>query len=405
MMLPTLRQTLTSSLLVYAAGCGSVKETPDAGVPVDAPPSIEPPVNTVSSGTVAEAATLSLASRLVSTDADTPAQFLTYTVLTLPTDGALKLNGTDLAVNGTFTQKDVADGNVSYVHGGSEDGGDSFDWSLSDGTNSIATTLFPITVTPTNDAPMIVNNANVVVAEGGITVLDATHLSATDVENGSITYTFVSVIRGQLQLRVGAAPFAAMTAGQTFTQQDIIDGNVRFQDPGTDDAMLAVQTNTTASFSWRVEDGQGGVNPSPTGANVTNFTVTSVDDAPVIAWKPATCGLAGANHPVSPIASFSDVDNTLPQYTVCLVSRSTGESIQGTVPGTTLTQIPLTVQNNVADMLDGACLAANALNLINVDSAATTHRGSTTWRLMKGATQFGANGTIQHPVKAATPCP
>ncbi len=401
MKLPTLRQTLTSSLLVYTAGCGSVKETPDAALP----PSVEPPVNSVSSGTVPEAGTLSLASRLVSADEDTPAQSLTYTVLTLPTDGVLKLNGIDLAVNETFTQKDVADGNVSYVHGGSEDGGDSFDWSLTDGTNSLPSTLFPITVTPTNDAPMIVNNANVTVAEGGITVLDATHLSAMDVEGGSITYTFVSVIRGQLQLRVGAAPFAAMAAGQTFTQQDIIDGNVRFQDPGTDDAMLAVQTNTAASFSWRVADGQGGINPSATGANVTTFTVTSVDDAPVIAWRPAACAPAGNNLYFNPIASFSDVDNTLPQYTVCLVSKELGSTEQSTVPGTTITQIPLTVQNAVTDMAIGTCLAANALGSINVDSTAMTYRGSTTWKLMMGATQFGANGTVGLPVKAATPCP
>jgi hypothetical protein len=129
------------------------------------------PVNTKSAGTVDEGGQFSLTEHLVSTYADTPNQALVYTVLSLPSDGVLKLADTELAVGGTFTQKDVIDGNVKYVHSGIPDAGDSFDWELSDGIHKIPQSTFAITVSPTNDAPAIVNNVTSDVVEGGTFVL------------------------------------------------------------------------------------------------------------------------------------------------------------------------------------------------------------------------------------------
>ncbi len=329
---------------------------------------------------------------------------LVYTLLSLPSDGVLKLNDTELAVGGTFTQKDVIDGNVNYVHSGIPDAGDSFDWELTDGAHMIPQNTFAITVAPTNDAPAIVNNVTSDVAEAGTFVLTPDMLSTSDEENGTLTYTFVSVQRGVMQRRVGAGPFTALAPGDTFTVQDIADGNVRYVDPGSDDAMLQIQQNTTASFSWRVSDDEGAVAPSATGAFVTNFNITSVDDPPTINWQPKVCQGVGNNVLVNPIISLTDVDNTAAQYTVCIVSIVEGYTVAS---GGTVTSIPLIVQNGTTNLAVNSCVAANALTNINVDSAAGTNpagtleaarRGSVTWRLMKGTAQFGANGTTALPV-------
>lgn len=401
MRLITLRTSLASSLILTA--CGSVKnELPDAGVV----PSVDKPVNEMTAGTVDEGATMSLASRLVSTDADTPISGLTYTLVSLPGDGTLLLDGTPLDVSGTFTQKDVTDGKVSYKHGGSPDGGDSFDWQLTDGTNALATTTFAITVTPTNDAPLVVNNPTSTIAEGGIEVLTPERLSASDEEGGTITYTYVSAVRGELQRRVGAAPFVAMTAGQTFTVQDIADGNVRYVDPGTDDAMLAVQQSTAASFSWRMDDGQGGIAPSATGAFISDFTITSVDDAPVVAWKTQRCSSAFMNVLANPITTLADPDNTLAQYTVCVVSIGAGTNVTPSttaMAGVTTTPMPV-LQNGATSMGVGDCVTGSLLNSLNLDAPTNpnTTRGYVTFKLMKNGVQWLTNQTVTFPATPAS---
>ena len=51
-----------------------------------------------------------------------PAQFLTYTILELPVNGFLKLNGVDLTLTQTFTQEDIDNGLVTFSSDGSRAG-------------------------------------------------------------------------------------------------------------------------------------------------------------------------------------------------------------------------------------------------------------------------------------------
>jgi hypothetical protein len=379
--------------MLCAAGCGSVEGSED-------PPSVEPPVNTSTSGTVPEGGTLSLASHLVSTDADSPATDLLYTLVSVPGDGMLKLSGTPLAAGDTFTQKQVTDGDVSYEHGGNPDGGDSFDWQLTDGTNMIATTTFAITVTPTNDAPAIVNNPETTVPEGGMEVLTPERFSVSDEEGNAITFTFVSAQRGTVERRVGAAPFTTMVAGDTFTVQDVADGNIRFVDPGDDDAMLAMQQNTTASFSWRMTDSEGAVAPSATGAFVTNFIIESVDDLPTVTWKTQRCQASGTSVPASPIMAFSDPDNVLADYELCVVAILNGESVtpsSTTMPGVTTTVVPV-LQLGATNKVAGDCVPATQHNSLNLDSAANSYRGGVRYQLKKAGVNVLTEQTVGFPV-------
>jgi len=75
-------------------------------------------------------------------------------VTTLPTHGTLKLSGTAVALNGTFTQDDVNTGKVTFTQDGS-DNNDSFAFSVADAPGSTATGTFAITFT---EAAATVNN-------------------------------------------------------------------------------------------------------------------------------------------------------------------------------------------------------------------------------------------------------
>ena len=116
-----------------------------------------PTVGTNSGLTVNENATATLTSAaLASSDAEQGAAALTYTLTTAPAPGALRLNGSALALNGTFTQDDINNNRVTYLNNGDETTSDSFGFSLSDGQGgTVSGRTFAITVTPVNDAPVL----------------------------------------------------------------------------------------------------------------------------------------------------------------------------------------------------------------------------------------------------------
>jgi hypothetical protein len=76
-------------------------------------------------------------SQLQATDADNTAAQLVYTVTQATAHGSLKLNGTALGVGGTFTQQNVDDGKLTYVHG-SGFATDGFQFVLTDGPTASA---------------------------------------------------------------------------------------------------------------------------------------------------------------------------------------------------------------------------------------------------------------------------
>jgi hypothetical protein len=381
-----------------------------ADAAIDAAPAV--PVNQMNAGTVAENGTLSLANHLVTVDTDTLAASLTYTVRSLPADGALENDGTALAVGMTFTQDDVNNGKLTYEQNGAENASDSFDWDLSDGVNKIPATgvnTFEITVTPVNDAPVIVANPVSTVAEGAAKVLTDADLLVMDVEGTSaLTYTLLGISRGQLQKDDGTGTFVALGTNGTFTQQNITDGQIRFVDPGTDDAMLAIQQSTSATFSWSVSDAEGGVNPA-TGSNLKTFTVTPVDDPPTVAFATSKCYVPGGatTRPANPLTTLSDPDNPLSAYQICVVSIGTGDSVvfSGTTTtiGTTITGIVPTLKSGTVTLSVGSCVAGNVLSGMTFASTATRSGGTIQYKLMKGTTQIGAAQNVRY--LPTTPCP
>ena len=70
---------------------------------------------------------------LLTTDTDDGPANLLYTLVTIPSQGNLEINGNQLTYGSTFTQKDINDGLLSYTHNGSSNYYDGFSYTVSDG--------------------------------------------------------------------------------------------------------------------------------------------------------------------------------------------------------------------------------------------------------------------------------
>lgn len=112
---------------------------------------------------------------LNTTDIDDTATELTYTISTVPTLGTLKLNGTALAQNDTFTQDEIDNSLLTYTADDST-GSDSFDFSVADSgedevqpiTGTFNIDVVTPTVSYTNTLKESLNNDGSI--DGNITV-------------------------------------------------------------------------------------------------------------------------------------------------------------------------------------------------------------------------------------------
>ncbi|MGK0440331.1 MAG: putative delta-60 repeat protein [Pseudohongiellaceae bacterium] len=218
--------------------------------------------------TVAEgsSSTALTSAELSATDTDSTDANLSYTVGDV-LNGTLSINGSVWAsgTNDTFTQQDISGGNIRYTHDDSNTTSDSFSFSVTDGTNTLSSQTFSITVTAVDDDTATIVNDSMTVAEGSSnTTLTTSHLSATDTNSTDVnlSYTVGDMSNGTLTINGSAW---ASSSNDTFTQQDIIDGNIRY----THD-----DSNTTSdSFSFSVTDGTNTLS-----SQTFSIAVTAVDD-------------------------------------------------------------------------------------------------------------------------------
>ena len=123
-------------------------------------PNSAPAVGSNSALTVAEGAGGTITAAMLDfNDAEQADSAIVYTITTAATNGALYRNGVALTLNSTFTQADINNGLITYVHNGGETASASFGFSVSDGTVTVTGQTFNFTVTPVNDAPVGQNDA------------------------------------------------------------------------------------------------------------------------------------------------------------------------------------------------------------------------------------------------------
>ena len=125
-----------------------------------------------------------------------------------------------------------------------------------------------LTVTPVNDAPVVVTNTALTLAEGASGAITAAHLAFADVDTGAAApiYTVTTLAAHGTVLKSGTA----LGLGDTFTQLDIDAGAITYQHDGSE--------APTDTFGFSVGDGTASV-PDQT----FTFNLTPVDDPTVVA--------------------------------------------------------------------------------------------------------------------------
>ncbi|WP_186435947.1 tandem-95 repeat protein [Thalassolituus sp. C2-1] len=285
---------------------GTLSDSTSFNVTVDAV-NDAPVIGTITAKTLNEDATLGVT--LSATDIDNGS--LTYSITSATTELGASISGTTLTI--------APQANFN--------GAGSITVQVSDGTLSDSTS-FNVTVDAVNDAPVI----------GTITAKtlneDATlgvTLSATDIDNGSLTYSITSA----------TTELGASISGTTLT--------------------IAPQANFNGAGSITVQVSDGTLSDSTS----FNVTVDAVNDAPVIGTITAKTLNEDATLDVA--LSATDIDSSSLTYSITFATTELGASISGT----TLTIAPQTNYNGsgsiVIQVSDGILTDSTSFN-VTVDA-------------------------------------
>ncbi|MBM0744200.1 tandem-95 repeat protein [Phormidium sp. CLA17] len=237
-------------------------------------------------------------SLLLVTDSDTPENQLIYTVGNSTTNGNLLINGVTATAGTTFTQANLDDpSQISYIHNGSETTSDRFSFSVTDGTGgSISNQTFSIQVNPVNDAPILVSNSGLTLSEGDSTILSPGLLLISDVDSPAISLQYSITT-----LPTNGTLLLAGTATNTFTQNDIFNGLVRYQHSGSE--------STFDRFTFTVTDGAILL----PGSNTFSISVLPVNDAPTVSINTALTLSEGTSAVITPnFLLATDADGPTP---------------------------------------------------------------------------------------------
>ena len=241
-------------------------------------------------------------------DPDDGAAGVTFTISNL-VNGTLKVGGNAAT---SFTGQQLAGGLVTFLHDGSETAAASFSVVVEDGNEDgsapVAST-FHFTVSAVNDPPFVACDLVADVAEGGLYTLTEADLWFSDPDDGAseVTFTVSNQVNGSMTVNGVAAV--------SFTAQQLSDGLVAFRHDGSETG--------TASFVVFVEDGnEDGSAPMP---SVFNFTVSAVNDAPVLAGdRSATVAEGGTYVITAADLGFSDPDDSASGVTFTISSPVNG---------------------------------------------------------------------------------
>ncbi len=208
-----------------------------ATVTITVSPVNDAPVARDDSATTAEDNAVTIA--VLGNDSDVDGDGLTVTAVTQGSNGSVALN---------------ANGTVTYTPAANYHGPDSFTYTLSDGQGGTASATVRVTVTPVNDAPVARDD------------------SATTAEDNAV---IVAVLGNDSDADGDSLTITAVTQGS--------NGSVAINPNGTVTYTPAANYHGPDTFTYTINDGQGG-----TASATVSVTVTPVNDAPVARDDSAT---------------------------------------------------------------------------------------------------------------------
>ncbi len=215
---------------------------------------------------------------LKATDNDTAAAQLTYTITDAPDYGWLALSGNRLGTGATFQQLDIDSGSLSYVHDGSENFADTLVFDLRDGDGAVfENQSFDITITKTNDAPVIdVSTGFVFDPNDTVTtkVITTTMLLGMDEESDDAKLEFDwASLPDNVEIQVNEASATSFTqaqlaAGQVsivygHTAGDTTDKVITFTLHDHETDLAPLNQTVTATFTIRSSGDVGITNRGP----------------------------------------------------------------------------------------------------------------------------------------------
>ncbi|MEX0270554.1 Ig-like domain-containing protein [Leptolyngbyaceae cyanobacterium UHCC 1019] len=283
---------------------------------------------------------------LLVTDPDGPAP-VAYTLGSTPANGILKLGTVTLQTGQTFSQLDITNGQLTYIHNGGETTSDRFQFTVTDGlgATSVATT-FSISVLAVNDAPVLTAPVTLLVDQNTNTLISGVRLTDADVGDNDVT---VSLSAGSGVLTLGR------TTGVTFLTGDgTQDSTLSFR--GRQDVANFVLESliyrSTGAFEGTdvvniaVNDGGNfGLGGVKTDSKNVTLTVAGVNDAPVITAPASQTLSEDVTSPINGI-NIVDSDAGLSPLTVSL-SVVYGALTLGSTAGLTLTTGTGTLNKNL----------------------------------------------------------
>ncbi|MEZ8625447.1 tandem-95 repeat protein [Vibrio splendidus] len=224
-----------------------------------------------------------------------------------------------------FTVAQLATGEVTFKHDGSETTSASFDVNVEDGNEDGSTpedSTFNLTVTPVNDAPELTGDLAAEVDEAGSYTISAADLGYTDVDDTDtgVTFTVGNASNGTILVNG--------VASSSFTVAQLAAGEVTFKHDGSE--------TTSASFDVNVEDGnEDGSTPVD---STFNLTVTPVNDAPELTGDlMGEMDEAGSYTITAADLGYTDVDDTDTGVTFTVGNASNGTILVNGVASSSFT--------------------------------------------------------------------
>jgi trimeric autotransporter adhesin len=260
------------------------------------------------------------AAMLSSSDVDTPASQIVYTITNPTINGQIELTTSPGIAVTSFTQDDVNNGRVVYVHDGSETLSDSFDFTVADATTTLGVTAFSITVIPVSEAPY--GSDTVLGMTEDIpytfTAADFGFSDPDDTPSHNLQAVVITTVpaNGVLSLAAGASVVGPVTAGQVISLADI--PFLTYSSP------LNANGVAYTNFTFQVQDDGGVANggeDTDQSPNTITFDITAVDDAPVLDVNAPLAALEGFATTITALElSSSDVDTPTNQIVYTLTT-------------------------------------------------------------------------------------
>lgn len=214
-------------------------------------PKLDPPavlVNTVLN--VDEGQTGNLQGLLSAYDKFAEPDKLIYEIKTMPANGTISSN--------KFTQEELDNGTIIYTHDGTDTESDSFQFTVTNLSSSTGTITFNININPIDDAPPVITVNEWLTIDQGESFSLSQSLAVQDEDTPSDDLVFT----------ITTLPEHG-TIAQTFTQSELLDGDVVYTHDGS--------TSEIDSFMFSVTDG---INVLSDQMFAININVTQPDTAP-----------------------------------------------------------------------------------------------------------------------------